>query len=65
MKAKLFGDSETTRKVLKSKTALECKMLSKDITNYNHDQWKTEARVCCEEGIKAKFMQNIGLRLFL
>ena len=65
MKVKLFGDSDITRKILKSKTALECKILSKDITNYNHEQWKTEAHVHCEEGIKAKYMQNIGLRSFL
>ena len=65
MKAKLFGDTKTTRKILTPKTALECKRLSHDIANYNHEQWKTEARVHCEEGIKAKFMQNIGLRSFL
>ena len=65
MKAKLFGDSETTRKILTAKTALECKRLSKDIVNYNHEQWKSKARVRCEEGIKAKFMQNIGCRSYL
>ena len=60
MKAKLFGDKEITSKILKSKTALECKRLSKEITNYDHDRWKNKACVCCEEGIKAKFMQNSG-----
>ena len=42
-KALLFGDKLTANCILQCSTALECKSLSQDISNYNHDQWKTEA----------------------
>ena len=50
---------------MKAKSALECKKLSKEISNYSHDRWKSEAKTRCEEGIKAKFMQNSGIRSYL
>ena len=64
-KALLFGDKLTANRIIQCSTALECKSLSRDISNYNHDHWKSEARTRCEEGIKAKFMQNSGVRTYL
>ena len=64
-KAKLFDDTETAAKIMKAKSALECKKLSKEISNYSHDRWKSEAKTRCEEGTKAKFMQNSGIRSYL
>ena len=64
-KALLFGDKVTANHIIHCMTALECKSLSRDITNYNHDHWKFEVHARCEEGIKAKFMQNSGVRSYL
>ena len=64
-KAKLFRDNEAANKILMAKTALDCKLISKDIKNYDHECWKTEAKARCEEGIKAKYMQNIEIRSYL
>ena len=35
-KAKLFGDSEASNKILKAKSGLECKQIAYDIENYDH-----------------------------
>ena len=64
-KAKFFGDRNMTDKILSAKTPLECKSLSMDITNYDHVKWNNEAKNHCEEGIKAKFIQNEDLRAYL
>ena len=50
---------------MNSTSALESKRISKEISNYNHDTWKSKAKLRCEEGIKAKFMQNTGIRSYL
>ena len=36
-KAKLFDDTESAAKIMRAKSALECKKLSKNIANYSHD----------------------------
>ena len=64
-KARQFGDKKLALEILNAKSALECKRLSKDISNYNHEQWKEVARNRCEEGIMAKFMQNVVIRTYL
>ena len=64
-KAIQFGDKKIALEILSAKSALECKRLSKDISNYNHEQWKEVARNRCEEGIMAKFMQNGVIRTYL
>ena len=64
-KAKLFGNKDTAENILNTPDALGCKRLSKEISNYNHDTWKREAKTRCEEGIKAKFFQNSNLRDYL
>ena len=57
-KVKLFGDTKTCDKILQSKKAVECKQHARNIKNYDHDKWISNARNLCEEGIKAKFLQN-------
>ena len=64
-KAIQFGDKTLASEILRAKSALECKCLSKDISNYNHEQWKEVAKNRCEEGIMAKFMQNGVIRTYL
>ena len=59
-KVKLFDDTELAAKIMRAKSALECKKLSKNIANYSHDRWKTKAKTRCEEGIKAKFMLKVA-----
>ena len=39
---------------MQAKTALECKKLSKEISNYDRDRWKQEAWTRCEEGNQSK-----------
>ena len=60
-KVRQFGGKETAEEIINSKDALNCKCLSKEISNYNHDTWKKEVKSRCEEGIKAKFFQNSEL----
>ena len=50
---------------MNAEDALGCKCLAKEIKNYSHDTWKKEAKVHCEEGIKAKFYQNNDLHDYL
>ena len=38
-KAKLFDDSETSIKILRAKSGLECKQAAYDTENYEHDHW--------------------------
>ena len=60
-KATYFGDSDTAQKILESKTGIECKRLSRDIDNYNHEDWKEVAKIQCERGITEKYLQNGSL----
>ena len=64
-KAKLFGDTEIASKILDATDAVTCKCLSKDINNFDMAKWKDEAKLHCEERIKAKFMQNVPLHAYL
>ena len=61
-KAKLFGDYETDDKILKAKSALECKRVAYETENYDHDHWISKAAQLCKAGIKAKYEQNNILR---
>ena len=56
LKAVYFDDQDTASKIMKTKTALECKKLLKNILNYNQELWNPIAKSMCEEGIKAKFI---------
>ena len=57
-KAKHFGDHVTMSQILYADTPLECKQLSRDIANYNDDNWRQVAKNMCQEGINEKFKQN-------
>ena len=61
-KSELFNDEATTAKILNVETALECKMLSKDIVNYNRETWYESAKDLCCGGIIEKFAQNPDLK---
>ena len=39
-KAKLFMDTNSCNKIMQSKSALECKQLSKEIVNYDPNDWR-------------------------
>ena len=54
-KAKLFGDSEASKKILKAKSGLECKQIAYDIENYDHNHWIEQAPGLCKQGIRAKY----------
>ena len=58
MKAKVFGDKVVQKQILDAKTPLECKHLSKDISNFSFKTWAKKAKDVCKKGLEAKFMQN-------
>ena len=64
-KAKLFGDFETKDKILKAKSAIECKQAAYETENYDHDNWISNATQLCKAGIKAKYEQNNSLKELL
>ena len=57
-KAKYFGDSITQELILGCTTSLECKILSKQIRNYEDTKWDEVAGSVCYPGLQAKFQQN-------
>ena len=57
-KAKHFGDHVTMSQILYTDTPLECKQLSRDIANYDDDNWRQVAKNMCQDGIMEKFKQN-------
>ena len=64
-KAKLFGDFETEDRILKAKSAIECKQAAYDTENYDHNHWISNAAKLCKAGIKAKYEQNDSLKELL
>ena len=60
-KCRVFGDTTSENLVLKAETALECKNIGRDITNYDREKWKQAAKATCLPGILAKFEQNPNL----
>ena len=64
-KAKLFGDFETEDKILKVKSAIECKQAAYEMENYDHHHWISKAAQLCKAGIKAKYEQNNSLKELL
>ena len=47
------------------KTALQCKLASKSIENYNSDEWTRYAETECIKGLLTKFDQNPKLKTIL
>ena len=64
-KCVLFDDHNTERLIMSSESALDCKILSKDIKDYDHEKWKQNAKASCTAGVLAKFEQNPTLRKLL
>ena len=64
-KVKHFGDHVTMSQILYADTPLECKQLSRDIVNFNEDNWRQVAKNMCQEGINEKFRQNPTLSKIL
>ena len=57
-KAKYFGDLNMQELILGCTTSLECKILSKQIHNYEDSKWDEVAGTVCYPGLQAKFQQN-------
>ena len=57
-KAKYFGDSVTQDLILGCTTSLECKILARQIRNYDDTKWDEVAGSVCYPGLQAKFQQN-------
>ena len=57
-KAKHFGDHMIMSQILYADTPLKCKQLSRDIANYDEDNWRQVAKNMCQDGIVEKFKQN-------
>ena len=57
-KCLLFNDHENGARVLSAETALDCKLISKDVKNFDHERWKQNVKASCTPGILAKFEQN-------
>ena len=58
MKAVYFDDEPSVRAILNSDSALECKHLSRNIVNFNREEWMKVTREMCDVGIYEKFKQN-------
>ena len=58
MKAEFFEDKNISDQILNSKSAIECKQLSREIQNYDQHTWLPAAKSICEQGIANKFFQN-------
>ena len=53
----MFGD-KSAENILTAETPLECKSISKNISNYNASVWKENAKATCVPGLLAKFEQH-------
>ena len=60
-KAKHFGDHMTMSQIMYADTPIEGKQLSRDIANYDEDNWRQVAKNMCQHGIVEKFKQNTTL----
>ena len=64
-KSKFFNDMKTATHILEATTPIECKLLSKEITNFDPVDWRDHAGQLCEKGITQKFVQNPHLMKIL
>ena len=53
-----FGDTATADAILQAQTALDCKMLAREIKNYDYSNWKIHAKEICKPGLSAKFLSS-------
>ena len=64
-KSVIFGDRSAEMMILMDETPLECKAVSRNITNFNPSTWKDNAKATCIPGILAKFEQHPWLSKLL
>ncbi|MCG8621437.1 MAG: NADAR family protein, partial [Proteobacteria bacterium] len=64
-KAIHFKDKQTSELILNATNAWECKQLSKEITNYDKENWERNAKLLCSPGINSKFEQHPTLQQLL
>lgn len=64
-KAEYFGDNETLKEILASKTPKDAKALGRKVKNYNDEEWAKVREEKMYEGVYAKFSQNKDLKDFL
>ena len=57
-KGQFAKDIESCNKILTTMTALQCKILSSKISNFNKEGWESVAKEKCKAGIQCKFEQN-------
>ena len=57
-KALFFNDQENADRIMDTTTAIECKNLGYNITNFDQDSWSSSAKEICAKGINEKFLQN-------
>ena len=46
----VFGDKESEAAIMTTKTALECKIISREIKNFDHERWKQIAKASLYSG---------------
>ena len=57
-KSVYFNDTDSSAKILASKTPLESKSLSHSIRGFEDQKWEEAAKGLCHKGISEKFKQN-------
>ena len=58
-KAKFFGDEEIAQAILAEKSdPMKCKMLGRDVKNYNDEEWSKVRYYYMYKAVHAKFSQN-------
>lgn len=61
-KARLFGDETTLAKILATSNPYQQKLLGREITPFNVNEWNAKSRDVVYEGSYHKFDQNPGLK---
>lgn len=64
-KARLFGDAQSARRVLASRSPAEAKRIGRGVERFDDVMWIRERFAIVVEGSRAKFSQSPSLRAFL
>ena len=64
-KARLFGDTEVRDRILSEYNQMTIKKLGRQVRNYDDEKWKSVRYDIVVNGNKAKFSQNLQLKMFL
>jgi ribA/ribD-fused uncharacterized protein len=62
MKAVLFGDEETSQKILEAKIPSRHKALGRKVKNFQQEMWESNCKKIVYDGNYAKFSQNPELK---